>query len=131
MIWHWNVRSHIKPKYAVYDTIPVIYELDGKETENPEGQRAYNIVGHYHLVVGSELMKLQLQKCMERIYNCSVDYISLAAEALAYAVAEEEDRRMVVQSSIWEILLLLAIYRHELLQYLLVVPSEVEILPET
>lgn len=116
-------KSYQAKNMLVYDTIPVIYELDGKETENPEGQRAYNIVGHYHLVVGSELMKLQLQKCMERIYNCSVDYISLAAEALAYAVAEEEDRENgCAIINMGDTFTTLAIYRHELLQYLLVVP---------
>jgi cell division protein FtsA len=116
-------KSYQSNNMLVYDTIPVNYELDGKETENPEGHRAYNIVGHYHLVVGSELMKLQLQKCMERIYNCSVDYISLTAEALSYAVAEVEDREngcAIIHMG--DTYTTLSIYRHELLQYLLVVP---------
>jgi len=116
-------KSYQSNNMLVYDTIPVNYELDGKETENPEGHRAYNIVGHYHLVVGSELMKLQLQKCMERIYNCSVDYISLTAEALSYAVAEVEDREngcAIIHMG--DTYTTLSIYRHEVLQYLLVVP---------
>lgn len=116
-------KSYQSNNMLVYDTIPVNYELDGKETENPEGHRAYSIVGHYHLVVGSELMKLQLQKCMERIYNCSVDYISLTAEALSYAVAEVEDREngcAIIHMG--DTYTTLSIYRHEVLQYLLVVP---------
>jgi len=107
----------------VYDTIPVMYEVDGIEMEKPEGQKGNSIAGYYHLVVGSALMKTQLHKCMERIYNCRIEYMPMAAEAFSVAVSEEDERKAgCALINMGDTSTTLAIYRDEILQYLLVVP---------
>lgn len=116
-------KSYQAQDMLVYDTIPVKYEIDGVEMEKPEGQRGTYIVGDYHLVVGSAQMKVQLHKCLERIYNCRVEHIPLAAEAFAIAVTEEEDRQAgCAVINMGDSSTTLAIYRNEILQYLMVVP---------
>jgi len=116
-------KSYEVEDMMVYDTIPVMYEIDGVEMEKPEGQRGTYIIANYHLVVGSSKMKLQLQKCMERIYNCRIEHMPLAAEAFAIAVTEEEDRQKgCAVINMGDSSTTIAIYRHEILQYLMVVP---------
>lgn len=116
-------KSYQAQDMLVYDTIPVVYEVDGVVMEKPEGHHGVNIVGNYHLVVGSAQMKVQLHKCIERIYNCRVEHMPLAAEAFAIAVTEEEDRQVgCAVINMGDSSTTLAIYRNEILQYLLVVP---------
>lgn len=116
-------KSYQVQDMLVYDIIPVKYEVDGVEMEKPEGQRGTSIIGNYHLVVGSAQMKVQLHKCLERIYNCRVEHIPLAAEAFAIAVTEEEDRQVgCAVINMGDSSTTLAIYRDEILQYLMVVP---------
>ncbi|MDD4489823.1 MAG: cell division FtsA domain-containing protein [Paludibacter sp.] len=116
-------KSYQAQDMLVYDTIPVVYEVDGVEMEKPEGHHGTYIIGNYHLVVGSAQMKVQLHKCIERIYNCRVEHMPLAAEAFAIAVTEEEDRQAgCAIINMGDSSTTLAIYRNEILQYLLVVP---------
>lgn len=116
-------KSYQAQDMLVYDTIPVVYELDGVKIEKPEGKRGNTITGNYHLVVGSAQMKIQLHKCLERIYNCRVEHIPLAAEAFAIAVTEEEDRQAgCAVINMGDSSTTLGIYRDEILQYLMVVP---------
>lgn len=116
-------KSYKVDHMEVYDTIPVMYEVDGVAMEKPEGQKGSVIVGHYHLVVGSALMKTQLHKCMERIYNCRIEHMPMAAEAFSVAVTEEEERKEgCAIINMGDTSTTLAIYSHEILQYLLVVP---------
>ncbi|MDD2286953.1 MAG: cell division protein FtsA [Paludibacter sp.] len=116
-------KSYQTEDMLVYDTIPVMYEVDGVEMEKPEGTRGTYIIGNYHLVVGSAQMKVQLQKCMERIYNCRIEHMPLAAEAFAIAVTEEEDRQAgCAVINMGDSSTTLAVYRKEILQHLMVVP---------
>lgn len=116
-------QSYQKEGMLVYDTIPVMYELDGKVLEKPEGLKGNRIVGTYHLVVGNELMKTQLDKCMERIYNCSIEFMPLAADAFSIAVTDEPERKEgCAVINLGDTSTTLAIYQNEILQQLLVVP---------
>lgn len=116
-------KSYQVEDMVVYDTIPVVYEVDSVEMENPEGKRGNYIRANYHLVVGSAGMKVQLQKCMERIVNSRIEHMPLAAEAFAIAVSEEEDRQAgCAVINMGDSSTTLAIYQDEILQYLLVVP---------
>ena len=108
---------------SVYDVIPLHYTVDGKQMEKPEGEKAVTIEGFYHLVVGNELIKLHLEKCMERIYNANIDYMPLAAEAIAKAVATDEEREDgCAVISFGHSSTTLAIYQHDILEQLIVVP---------
>lgn len=116
-------KSYQVEEMEVYDTIPVMYEVDGVTMEKPEGQKGNVIVGTYHLVVGSALMKTQLYKCMERIYNCRIEHMPLAAEAFSIAISEDEERKAgCAMINMGDSSTTLAIYKDEILQYLLVVP---------
>lgn len=112
-----------KPGIAVYDVIPLRYRVDGREMEKPEGQKANEIVGEYHLVTGSEQIKIQLQKCMERIYHTDIDLMPVAAEAFSRAVTSEEERAEgCAVINFGHSSTTLAIYRDDILQQLMVVP---------
>jgi cell division protein FtsA len=116
-------KSYQVEEMEVYDTIPVMYEVDGVTMEKPEGQKGSIIVGTYHLVVGSALMKTQLYKCMERIYNCRIEHMPLAAEAFSIAISEDDERKAgCALINMGDSSTTLAIYKDEILQYLLVVP---------
>lgn len=116
-------KSYQKQGKLVYDTIPVIYEVDEREYENPEGQKGSYIVGHYHLVVGSEEIKLQYDKLMERVAHCIIEFMPLAAEAFSIAVTTAEERRKgSAVINLGDSSTILAIYENEILTGLLVVP---------
>lgn len=107
----------------VYDVIPLRYIVDGHEMEKPEDQKASSIVGEYHLVVGNEQIKSQLQKCMERIYNAEIDYMPLSAEAFSLAVTSQEEREEgCAVINFGDSSTSLAIFNDSILQHLMVVP---------
>lgn len=112
-----------QPGIVVYDVIPLRYRVDGREMEKPEGQKATEIIGEYHLVTGSEQIKVQLQKCMERIYQTDIDNMPVAAEAFSRAVTSEEEREEgCAVINFGHSSTTLAIYRNDILQHLTVVP---------
>jgi cell division protein FtsA len=108
---------------TVYDTIPITYEVDHNEMENPEGVKGNYIHGSYYLVVGSSQMKLQFNKCMERIGIYNVEYMPLSAEAFSIAVTEEHERTEgCAVINFGGTSTTLAIYKGEILEDLMVVP---------
>lgn len=112
-----------QPGIAVYDVVPIRYLVDGREMEKPEGQKANLIVGEYHLITGSEQIKVNLQKCMERIYQTDIDYMPVAAEAFSRAVCSDEEREEgCAVINFGHSSTTLAVYRDEILQNLMVVP---------
>ncbi len=116
-------KEYNQPGSSVYDVIPLRYIVDGEEMEKPEGEKASDIVGEYHLVVGNELIKSQLQKCMERIYNADIDYMPLSAEAFSLAVSSQEERdEGCAVINFGDSSTSLAIYSNSILQHLMVVP---------
>ncbi len=116
-------KSYSRDGLFVYDTIPVIYEVDDVELEKPEGMKGSYIIGNYNLVVGSDQVKYQLDKCMERIGNHEVGFMPLSADAFSFVVTSEEERRDgCAVINLGDTSTTIAIYRDELLQHLLVVP---------
>jgi cell division protein FtsA len=108
---------------AVYDVIPLRYLVDGREMESPEGIKGSELIGEYFLVVGDEMIKTHLQKCMERIASHKIDSMLLAAEAFSVAVttATERDEGCAV-INLGDSATTLAVYKHEVMQQLIVVP---------
>lgn len=116
-------KSYSQPDMMVYDIIPVSYEIDDQLYEKPEGHKGNYILGTYHLVVGSSQIKEQLDKCMERIAICNIEYMPLSAEAFSTVVTEEEERTNgCAIINLGETSTTLAIYKNQILQHLLVVP---------
>jgi len=116
-------KEYVQPGSTVYDVIPLRYIVDGEEMEKPEGHKVNSIVGEYNLVVGNELIKSQLQKCMERIYNAEIDYMPLAAEASSIVITSPEEREEgCAVINFGDSSTSLAIYRESILQHLMVVP---------
>ncbi|ODT55543.1 MAG: hypothetical protein BGP01_12060 [Paludibacter sp. 47-17] len=108
---------------AVYDVIPLSYKVDGREMEKPEGQKANEIIGNYHLVVGNELIKKQMQKCMERIHQSDITFTPIAAEAFSLAVSTDEEREEgCAVINFGHTSTTLAIYKQDILQHLMVIP---------
>ena len=116
-------KSYIRDGLFVYEVIPVMYEVDGVTHESPEGLKGNYITGNYHLVVGSDKVKYNLDKCMERIGNHEVDCMPLSADAFSFVVSTEDERNQgCAVINLGDTSTTLAIYRDELLQHLLVVP---------
>jgi cell division protein FtsA len=116
-------KSFVKPGKLVYDIIPVIYEIDGREYENPEGLKGNYIIGHYHLVIGSEEIRYQYDKLRERMAQNGIEYMPLAAEAFSVAVTSAEERRNgCAVICFGDTSTILAVYDREILCDLLVVP---------
>lgn len=116
-------RSFNQEDMTVYDTIPVMYEVDHEEIEKPEGKRGNYILGTYYLVVGSSQMKIQLDKCMERVVSCDVEFMPLSADAFSIAVSEDNERlEGCAVINLGDTSTTLAVYKNEMLQHLLVVP---------
>jgi cell division protein FtsA len=116
-------KSFNQEDMCVYDTIPVMYEVDHEEFEKPEGRKGNYILGTYYLVVGSSLMKTQLDKCMERVASCDAEFMPLSADAFSIAVTEENERMEgCAVINLGETSTTLAVYKNEMLQHLMVVP---------
>jgi len=116
-------RSFVKPGKLVYDIIPVMYEIDGREYENPEGQKGNYIIGHYHLVTGSEEIRYQYDKLRERMAHNGIEYMPLAAEAFSVAVTTAEERMNgCAVICFGDTSTILAVYDKEILTKLLIVP---------
>lgn len=107
----------------VLDVIPLVYYVDGYKTENPEGMKGQQIVGEYHLVVGSRDIKAQFVKLLDRVASYQAEHTIIAPEAFAIAVSEEGDRKegcAIINMGASSTTLI--IYQNELIQHLLVVP---------
>lgn len=116
-------KSFDKPGKLVYDIIPVMYEIDGREYENPEGLKGNYIIGHYHLVVGSEEIRYQYDKLRERMAHNGIEFMPLAAEAFSVAVTTAEERTNgCAVICFGDTSTIMAVYQDEILCDLLVVP---------
>ena len=76
---------------AVYDVIPVSYELDGVKHDDPVGQKGTQISGKYTIIYGSALIEHGVERCFDRT-GLKVEHTVTAIEALSTAVLEEEER---------------------------------------
>ncbi len=76
---------------AVYDVIPLWYELDGKRMDDPVGKQGTQLIGRYNVVYGNTLIAEKLEGCIERTGKI-IEYRCLGVDALATAVLDEHER---------------------------------------
>jgi cell division protein FtsA len=110
------------PEVTVFDVIPVSYLVDGKRMDEPVGQKASQIIGNYHVVVGNAIIKSELDRCFDRT-GIVLEYNPLAAECLATVVIEEQEKEVgCALINFGATTTTLAVYHEGALQNLLVVP---------
>lgn len=109
-------------KIAVFDVIPLSYELDGISTDEPAGKTATQITGRYTVIYGNKNISDELDRCFDRT-GLKVEYSPIASEALSTAVLEEQEREDgCALINFGASTTTLSIYKHGALQQLLVVP---------
>ena len=59
--WHDDL-----PEVAVYDVIPLCYELDGTRMDDPVGRKGNELRGTYHIIVGNASIREELGRVFER-----------------------------------------------------------------
>jgi cell division protein FtsA len=106
----------------IFDTIPVSYFVDGKRMDSPEGKTASQIIGNYHIIIGSSNIKSQRDRCFEKT-GLVVEHTPLAVEALSTVLLEEQEREVgCALINLGATTTTLAVYHDGALQHLLVVP---------
>lgn len=107
---------------AVYDVIPLWYELDGQRMDEPVGKQGNQIVGRYNVVYGNKMIAEKLEGCIERTGKV-IEYRCLAVDALATAVLDEHERdNGCALINLGGLTSTLSIFEHGALQQLVVVP---------
>lgn len=107
---------------AVYDVIPLYYELDGRRMDDPVGKQGTQIVGRYNVVYGNTLIAEKLEGCIERTGKV-IEYRCLAVDALATAVLDEHERESgCVLINMGGLTTTLSIFEHGAMQQMVVVP---------
>jgi len=107
---------------AVYDVIPLWYELDGKRMDDPVGKQGTQLIGRYNVVYGNTLIAEKLEGCIERTGKV-IEYRCLAVDALATAVLDEHERdNGCALLNLGGLTTTLSIFEHGALQQLVVVP---------
>jgi len=107
---------------AVYDVIPLWYELDGKRMDDPVGKQGAQLVGRYNVVYGNTLIAEKLEGCIERTGKV-IEYRCLAVDALATAVLDEHERdNGCALINLGGLTTTVSIFEHGALQQMVVVP---------
>ncbi len=107
---------------AIYDVIPLWYELDGKRMDDPVGKQGNQIVGRYNVVFGNTLIAEKLEGCIERTGKL-IEYRCLSVDALATAVLDQHEQESgCVLINMGALTTTLSIYEHGAMQQLVVVP---------
>lgn len=115
-------RKTQKPETTIFDVIPVKYNVDGKEMDDPIGQNAVQISATYHVIYGNSIIKSELERCFDRT-GILLEYSPLAAEALSTVVLEDQEREVgCALINFGTTTTTLAVYHEGVLQNLLVVP---------
>jgi len=115
-------RNFQHPSLTIFDIIPTSYYLDNKRMDDPAGQTGMQITGNYHLVVGSTMIKENLEGCFDRT-GLVVEHTPLVVESLSAALLEAEERESgCALINLGATTTTLAIYYEDALQQLLVVP---------
>lgn len=76
---------------AVYDVIPLYYELDGKRLDEPVGEQGMQITGKYNVVYGNTQIASKLESCIERTGKV-IEFRCLGGDALGTAVLDEHEK---------------------------------------
>ncbi|MDR2841559.1 MAG: hypothetical protein LBV75_09950 [Paludibacter sp.] len=75
----------------IYNVILQKYELDGAETDNPEGKTAKLLLGTYTVIEMAESIVSQMDKLLQRI-DKKIIFNTPACEALSAALLDDEER---------------------------------------
>ena len=113
-----------QPEVAVYDVIPLCYELDGTRMDDPVGRKGNELRGTYHIIVGNASIREELGRVFERTAAIKpYDYMPLGVEALSAALLDDGEREAgVALVNLGDTTTTLAVYAQGALQQLLVVP---------
>jgi len=115
-------RKSQQANLTVFDVIPVSYVLDGKKMDDPVGQRAVQITANYNVIIGSSIIKYEVERCLDRT-GFMLEYNPLAMEALSTVVLEEQEREVgCALINFGATTTTLAVYHDGILQNLVVVP---------
>lgn len=115
-------RNFQHPNFTIFDIIPTSYHLDNKRMDEPVGKKGAQITGNYHLVVGSSIIKENLDGCFDRT-GLLLEHTPLAIDALSTVLLEEEEREDgCALINLGATTTTLAVYSEGALQKLLVVP---------
>lgn len=114
----------LNDELEVFQMIPVQYDLNEETVQDPIGAKAHRVEILFHVVVGSEKIILNLNKCLDRMPGFQHEggpFLSM--EALAIAVTEEEERKQgCALINLGATTTTVAIYKDEILQELKVIP---------
>ena len=115
-------RNFQHPNFTIFDIIPTSYHLDNKRMDEPVGKKGAQITGNYHLVMGSTLIKENLEGCFDRT-GLLLEHTPLSIDALSTVLLEEEEREEgCALINLGATTTTLAVYSEGVLQKLLVVP---------
>lgn len=116
------IKKVQRENVAVFDVIPLYYELDGHRTDEPVDKKAIQIIGTYTVIYGSKAISEALERCIERtgiITECT----PVAIESISAAVLDEKERENgCALINLGAATTTLAIYKNDALQQMLVVP---------
>ncbi len=113
-----------QPEVEVYDIIPLHYELDNIQVEDPIGKKGNILSVSYNVIIGSIYIKEELKRCFDRTTSISLDeFMPLGIEALSTALLDDEERKEgCALINFGATTTTLGIYSNGALQHLLVVP---------
>lgn len=115
-------RNFQHPSLTIFDIIPTSYYLDNKRLDDPVGKSGVQLTGNYHLVVGSNLIKDNLEGCFDRT-GLLIEHTPLVIEALSTVLLDDEERETgCALINLGATTTTLAVYNEGVLQHLLVVP---------
>ena len=113
-----------QPEVAVYDVVPLYYELDGNRTDDPVGRKGSELRGAYNIIVGNASIRKELDRVFERTAGIKpYDFMPLGVEALSAVLLDDDEREAgVALVNLGDTTTTLAVYAQGALQQLLVVP---------
>ena len=115
-------RKSKNESVEIFDVIPVSYFLDGKRMDEPVGKTGSQIIGNYHVIIGSSNIKTQRDRCFEKT-GLVVEHTPLSIEALSTVLLDEHERETgCALINFGATTTTLAVYSDGILQHLLVVP---------
>jgi len=115
-------RKSQQPGLTIFDVIPVSYLLNGKRMDDPIGYKAEQITANYKVIMGSSVIKTELERCFDRT-GIVLEYSPLVAESLSTVVFEETEREVgCALINLGATTTTFALYHEGALQHMLVIP---------
>lgn len=107
---------------TIFDLIPLSYQLDGINMDDPVGKSGIQITANYHAIIGQSIINTELERCFDRT-GIRLEYCPLAVSALSTALLDETERiEGCALINFGATTTTLAVYAEDILQHLLVIP---------